>query len=122
MQNNQFLKVKHSYLELNKYFMELKDWELKDRKEKIKKDVEKLFHKLIVVCKYDISLKKKKMKKIRPVIRNRFDGLIKQNVMRKKPKTIRDKFKDKIINDIWTFWDCKRKRIWKKKEKIIKIK
>ena len=54
MQNNQFLKVKHSYLELNKYFMELKD-----RKEKIKKDVEKLFHKLIVVCKYDISLKKK---------------------------------------------------------------
>ena len=102
MQNNQFLKVKHSYLELNKYFMELKDWELKDRKEKIKKDVEKLFHKLIVVCKYDISLKKK-MKKIRPIIRNRFDGLIKQNVMRKKPKTIRDKFKDKIINDIWTF-------------------
>ena len=62
------------------------------------------------------------MKKIRPIIRNRFDGLIKQNVMRKKPKTIRDKFKDKIINDIWTFWDCKRKRIWKKKEKIIKIK
>ena len=43
------------------------------------------------------------MKKIRPIIRNRFDGLIKQNVMRKKPKTIRDKFKDKIINDIWTF-------------------
>ena len=62
------------------------------------------------------------MKKIRPIIRNRFDGLIKQNVMRKKPNTIRDKFKDKIINDIWTFWDCKRKRIWKKKEKIIKIK
>ena len=57
------------------------------------------------------------MKKIRPIIRNRFDGLIKQNVMRKKPKTIRDKFKDKIINDIWTFWDCKRKRIWKKKRK-----
>ena len=43
------------------------------------------------------------MKKIRPIIRNRFDGLIKQNVMRKKPNTIRDKFKDKIINDIWTF-------------------
>ena len=57
------------------------------------------------------------MKKIRPIIRNRFDGLIKQNVMRKKPKTIRDKFKDKIINDIWTFWDCKRKIIWKKKRK-----
>ena len=43
------------------------------------------------------------MKKIRPIIRNRFDGLIKQNVMRKKPKTIRDKFKNKIIKDIWTF-------------------
>ena len=55
MQNNQFLKVKHSYLELNKYFMELKD-----RKEKIKKDVEKLFHKLIVVCKYDMDKSEEK--------------------------------------------------------------
>ena len=60
MQNNQFLKVKHSYLELNKYFMELKDWELKDRKEKIKKHVEKLFHKLIVVCKYDMDKSEEK--------------------------------------------------------------
>ena len=40
--------------------MELKDWELKDRKEKIKKDVEKLFHKLIVVCKYDMNKSEEK--------------------------------------------------------------
>ena len=34
---NQFLKVNNSLLELRKYFMELKDRELKDREEKIKK-------------------------------------------------------------------------------------
>ena len=34
---NQFLKVNNSLLELGKYFMELKDRELKDREEKIQK-------------------------------------------------------------------------------------
>ena len=48
-----------------------------------------------------IGLKNKKRKKIRPIIRDWFDQLIKQSVMRKKPKVIRDKLKDKIINDIW---------------------
>ena len=40
------------------------------------------------------------MKKIRPIMRNWFDRLMKQNVMRKKPKVIRDKLRHKIINDI----------------------
>ena len=42
------------------------------------------------------------MKKTGPIIRNWFNWLIKQNEMGKKPKMIRDKLKDKIINDIWT--------------------
>ena len=40
------------------------------------------------------------MKKIKAIIRNWFDRLIKQSVMGKKPKLIRDKLNDKIINDI----------------------
>ena len=37
------------------------------------------------------------MKKIRPIIRNWFDQLIKQNMMGKKPKIIRDKLKNKTM-------------------------
>ena len=44
------------------------------------------------------------MKKIRPIKRNWFDRLIKQHLMGKKPKTTREKLKDKIINDIWTLF------------------
>ena len=40
---------KNSLLELEKDFMELKDKILKNRKEKIKKEIEKLFHKPIIV-------------------------------------------------------------------------
>ena len=40
MWNNQFLRVQNSLLELEKYFTGLKDIELKDRKEKIKKEIE----------------------------------------------------------------------------------
>ena len=43
MQNNQFLKVKNSPLELKKDFMASKDRELKDRKDKIKREIEELF-------------------------------------------------------------------------------
>ena len=46
------------------------------------------------------KLVEQEMKKIRPIMRNWFDWLMKQNVMRKKPKVIRDKLIDKIINDI----------------------
>ena len=44
MQNYQFLKVKNSLLELGKFFMELKDRELKDRKEKTKREIEELLY------------------------------------------------------------------------------
>ena len=39
---NQFLKVKNGLLELGKYFIDLKDIELKDREIKIKREIEEL--------------------------------------------------------------------------------
>ena len=68
IQNNQFLKVKNSLLELEKYFMELKDIELKDRQEKIKREVEELFFKLIIMSKDDMDKsEEQEMKNIRPI-------------------------------------------------------
>ena len=91
MLNNQFLGS-------GKDFMELKDRELKDREEKIKRETEELFYKPIRVSKDDMDkFEEQEMKKIRPIKRNWFDQLIKQNVMGKKPNIIRDKLKDKII-------------------------
>ena len=49
MQKNQFLKVKDSLLELQKNFIKLKDVELKDRKGKIKREIEELLFKPISV-------------------------------------------------------------------------
>ena len=60
MQKNQLLKVKNSLLELEKYFVELKDIELKDRDVKIKRDIEKLFLKPIIVSIDDMDRFKKK--------------------------------------------------------------
>ena len=41
---------------------------------------------------------------------------IKQNVMGEKPKIIRDKVKDKVINDIWILFETKTDK--KKRRKI----
>ena len=83
------------------------------KNKKIKKRSEKLFHKLIIMSKDDMDkFEEEEMKNIRPIIRNWFDQLIKQNMMGKKPKTIRNKLKDKTNND------KKRKKM--KNEKIIK--
>ena len=60
MQNNQLLKVKNSLVGLEKYFVELKDIELKDREVKIKRDIEKLFLKPIIVFIDDMDRFKKK--------------------------------------------------------------
>ena len=49
MQKNQFLKVKNSLLELEKDFIELKDIELKEREVNIKREIEELFFKPIIV-------------------------------------------------------------------------
>ena len=45
----QFLKVKNDLLELEKDFIELKDRELKDREVKIKREIEELFFKPIIL-------------------------------------------------------------------------
>ena len=85
--------MKNSLLDLEIFFAVLKGIELKDRKDKIKK-----LKKSIIVSKEDTDkFEEQEMKKIRPIIKNCFDELIKQNVMGKKPKIIRDKLKDKII-------------------------
>ena len=49
------------------------------------------------------------LKKTRPIIRNRFDRLIKQSVIGKKPKIIRDELKDRIID-----WYLEKFGNWKK--------
>ena len=68
MQNNQFLKVKNSLLALEKDFKILKDKKLKDRKDKIKGEIEKLFYNPIIVSKEDLDrFEEQEMKKIRPI-------------------------------------------------------
>ena len=62
------------------------------------------------------------MKKLRPMIKNWFDQLINQNVMRKKPKIITDKLKVKLINDIWKLFETEEeKEDWRKKKQNKKI-
>ena len=59
--------------------MELKDRELKDRAENIKR--------VIIISRYDMDkFEEKEMKDIRPIIRNLFEKSIKQNVNEKQIK------------------------------------
>ena len=55
IQKNQFLKVKTSLLELEKDFIELKDREFKDKEVKIKREIEELFFKPIIVSIDDMN-------------------------------------------------------------------
>ena len=57
MRKNQFLKVMNSLLELAKTFIELKDRELKDREVRIKRKIEELFSKPIIVSIDDMRKK-----------------------------------------------------------------
>ena len=50
-----FLKSENSLFKLEKAFIELEDTELKDRELKIKKDIEELFIKLIIVSIEDMD-------------------------------------------------------------------
>ena len=83
MQNNQFLKVKNSLLELEKDVTKLKDREnCKIEIKKTENGIEKLFRQPITLSKDDADkFEEQKMKKIRQMIRNWFGRLIKQNVM-----------------------------------------
>ena len=62
MLKNQFLKVKNSFLVLEKDFIELNNRELKDRKVKIKREIEKLFLNPILVFIDDMDKFKQKKK------------------------------------------------------------
>ena len=65
---NQFLKVKNSLLKLEKDFIELKDIERKVREVKLKKEIEELFIKPIMVSIDDMDrFEEEEMKKIRPI-------------------------------------------------------
>ena len=100
-QGNKNENNEKKYLQLEKDFIEITDKEIEDRKEKIKREIEELLHKAIIVSKDDTNkFEEQKMKKRRPIIRKRFDRLINKNVMEKKPETIRDKLEDNIITDI----------------------
>ena len=69
MQYNQFLRVENSLFGLEKDFTELKYIELKDRIEKIKREIEKLFNKLVIVSKDDmVKFEEHEIMKIRPII------------------------------------------------------
>ena len=54
MEKNPFLKVMNCILEFEKYFMESRNRELKDREVKIKREIEELFLEPIVVSKDNI--------------------------------------------------------------------
>ena len=68
------LKVKNILLELEKDFIEFNDIELKDREIKIKREIQELFFKPIIVSIDDMDrFLKKEMKKVRPVKNTWFD-------------------------------------------------
>ena len=68
MQRYRFLKVKNSLLELEKYFIELKGGELKYRDIEIKREIEELFFKPIILSIDDMGkFEEKELKKIRPI-------------------------------------------------------
>ena len=77
MWKNQSLKVKNSLLELQNNFIELKDRESKGREVKIKREIEELFLKPIIVSIDEIDkFERKHKKKIRPIKSFWYDWLI----------------------------------------------
>ena len=76
-QKTHFLNVKNSLFDLEKDFIELKDRELKVREANIKREMEELFFKLIIVSIDDMEkFEQKEMKKIRLIKNTWYDWLI----------------------------------------------
>ena len=95
--DGKFLKVKNSLLELERDFTGLKDRELKDREVIIKREIEELFFKLIIVSIDDMDkFEQKEMKKIRPIKNTWNDWLI--NYIPKPKTKIVGTFKDIIVS------------------------
>ena len=77
IRENQFLKVKNRLIELEKDFMELKDRKLKGREVKIKREIEELFFKPIIVSIDDMDkFEEKELKKIRSIKNIWYDWLL----------------------------------------------
>ena len=93
MRKKQFLKLKNSLLGIEK----LKDRSLKIRELKIKREIEELFFKPIIVSKDDMNrFGKKEMKKIRPIKNTCYESLI--NYIPEHIRKSVNGFKDKIVN------------------------
>ena len=72
--------------------MNLKDRKLQDRAEKNRRKIKELFYKSVAVLKDDTDrFEEQEIKKIKPIRKTWFDQLIKQSVMKKKSKVVRDK-------------------------------
>ena len=77
MKKKKNLKVKNSLLEIEKDFIELKDRELKGRDKNIRREIEGLFFKLIIVSIDGMDkFEQKEIKKIRPIKNTWYDWLI----------------------------------------------
>ena len=77
MRENQFSMVKSILSELEKDFMRLKDWELKDGEVKTKREIKELLFKPIVVSIDDMDkFDEKGTKKIRLIKNTLYDWLI----------------------------------------------
>ena len=77
MRENQFSMVKSILSELEKDFMKLKDWELKDGEVKTKREIKELLSKPIVVSIDDMDkFDEKGTKKIRLIKNTLYDWLI----------------------------------------------
>ena len=97
MQKNQFLKVKNSLSELEKFFIELKVRELKDREAKIEMEIGELLFKSIIVSIDDMGkLEQKQMKNVRPIKNTWYDWLI--NYIRDPIRKSVGGFKDKFVS------------------------
>ena len=72
--------------------MNLKDRKLQDRAEKNRRKIKELFYKSVAVLKDDTDrFEEQEIKKIKPIRKTWFYQLIKQSVMKKKSKVVRDK-------------------------------
>ena len=72
--------------------MNLKDRKLQDRAEKNRRKIKELFYKSVIVLKDDTDrFEEQEIKKIKPIRKTWFDQLIKQSVVKKKSKVVRDK-------------------------------
>ena len=85
--------------------------------------MQKLFNKSIILFKDDIDkFEEHEMKKVRPIMKKRFDRLISKNEMGRKSKISRDKLNNKMINHIWRLVDTEKEEIKNKKLNEIIIK